>query len=292
MRAVCVVLAVLAAATVFVQCSAFDDAPFEHFKRSVLADNTTNTTDPVTPTNTTDPAAPSPEDDSKSAYSYSWEELLVLGLVFLVVVVFGIVFAFFGYRFFKKLVALFGAVFGFVFGYFFTTYIITGLFNQEGSWVFWVALGVGVLLLIVGALVAFKFYIVSVFLVGAATGIFIGYALWVIAWSAFPDPWADIAGWAGMILLAVIGGFLAIWINRVVIMFGTALIGSFFIVIPIMGAIELVVQIWVDGTSWFGYITIPLALLLSIGAFVFQYRTVHMDDFDNEFREKDKLLYG
>lgn len=300
MRLVCSILLLLAAVTVVVQCAQpFKDDGFQSFRRQVLEGNGTDGNDtmmydpmdPMDPmTNETDD---SPKKSDDSEWDPSWEELLVFGLINLVVIIFGAVFGFFGYRFFKKLVAVFGAIVGFLVGDALTRYLLEDVFGQTNtSWVPWVALGVGVVLLIVGAVVAFRFYIVSIFLVGGFTGVLVGFAVWIIVWASFmSSPWLDLVGWATIVVLFIIGGLLAIWIQRTVIMLCTAIIGAFLIVVPIAEMIGVTVELIWEPISWLGYIYIPICIVLSVVCFVYQYKTIHMDDFDNDFREQDKLLY-
>ena len=122
----------------------------------------------------------------------------------------GLLDCFFGYRVFKVTLAILGGVMGAFFGH------AAGLALGLGSGGAIGGLVVGALL---GAGLAFLLYIAAVFVAGFGFGVTLG----VLLLTHFNHMVALFTG----CVLGVIGGFLAVKLQKVLIMLSTALLGSF-----------------------------------------------------------------
>ncbi len=117
---------------------------------------------------------------------------------------------FFGYRLFKLTVALLGGLLGALVGHAAGTALGLGAGAEIGAWVVGGLLGVGL---------AFLVYTAAVF----AAGFGLGAALAILTLSHFNPMVALLSG----CVLGVVGGFLAVKLQRVIIILATAVLGSF-----------------------------------------------------------------
>ncbi len=125
-------------------------------------------------------------------------------------IVWGLLDVFFGYRIFKITLAVVGGLIGLAAAH----GLATALDFSEGAQV--IALVTGGLL---GAAMAFLLYIAAVFVAGFGFGATLG----VLLLSGHHQMVAVLAG----VVLGIIGGFLAVKAQRVLIVLSTALLGSF-----------------------------------------------------------------
>ena len=125
----------------------------------------------------------------------------------IVLVVGGLVACFLGYRLFKFVLAIFGFILG--------ALAASSLFGVSDTWAMVVAAIVGG---IVGALLLLAAYFVGVALVGAAIGALLVNVIWTQI-EGDPHP-------AVVILFSVAGAVVATWLQRYVIILGTAFAGA------------------------------------------------------------------
>jgi len=144
------------------------------------------------------------------ALGFLWQFKIALGL-FLVII--GFFQCFFGYKFFKIIIAIIG---------FFVGGIIGGSIGAIGGNPLSIILGF-ITVGLIFALLAYFVYYLSVFLVGSLFGILI-ISLLQIVFEANIDPTV-------LIFSAIIGGIIAIFIEKLVIIIYTGFVGSFNIVI-------------------------------------------------------------
>ena len=122
----------------------------------------------------------------------------------------GVLDCFFGYRIFKLTIAVLGGLVGVVFGQAAGAALGLGPGGEIGGLI------VGGLL---GAGLAFLLYIAAVFMAGFGFGATLG----ILLLANFNHMVALLSG----VVMGVIGGFLAVKLQRVLIMLSTALLGSF-----------------------------------------------------------------
>lgn len=186
-------------------------------------------------------------------------------LVALAAIILGIINCFFGYRFFRFMLGVYGFLLGFGLG----AALAQNL--AEGNTI--VLVVAGLIAGIIGALIMVFLYFVGVFIVGAVAGILLANALG----SAF--------GWDTPLLVAVIVGILvgivALVLQRVVLILATAFSGAWAVV---SGIVALVTgqSLTLGGAfnppdvgQWDAMALIPLVgwLVLGIVGAVFQFRT-------------------
>jgi hypothetical protein len=147
----------------------------------------------------------------------------------------GVLDCFFGYRLFKVTLALLGAVIG-------------GLLVQAIAVHFGASQAIELVALIVGAiaggLIAFLLYIAAVFIAGFAFGATLGMLL-------LANYHHMVALGTGLVL-GVIGGFLAVKVQRVLIVLSTSLVGSFRAI--------LALSYFTNQLDWFFYFRQPAQL--------------------------------
>ncbi len=131
-------------------------------------------------------------------------------VVFLVI---GLVQCFYGYKFFKLIMAIMGFIIGLPIGF-----AIGGLLGRDPV--------VAIVSAIVGGLVfselAILFYYLSIFIVGAITGA-LGFFLLAQLFQMHPDV-------AVFILFGLIGGIIALYFQKFVIILGTSLGGAYYVI--------------------------------------------------------------
>jgi MFS family permease len=143
-----------------------------------------------------------------SAYTLAAAVLLIVG---------GLVSCFFGYRLFKFVLAIFGFIFG--------ALAASSIFGPSDTTPMVIAALVGGL---AGALLLLAAYFVGVALVGAGLGALIANLIWTQI-EGDPHPFV-------VVLFSVAGALLATWLQRYVIILGTAFAGSWTIIV---GALAL-----------------------------------------------------
>jgi hypothetical protein len=174
----------------------------------------------------------------------------------IVLVVGGLVACFFGYRLFKFVLAIFGFILG--------ALAASSLFGVSDTWPMVVAAIVGGL---VGALLLLAAYFVGVALVGAGIGALIANLIWTQI-EGDPHPFV-------VVLFSVAGALVATWLQRYVIILGTAFGGAWTLIV---GALALMGDktaltaaatgdVWVaypmnpaPGQAWVPYAWIALGL--------------------------------
>lgn len=122
----------------------------------------------------------------------------------------GVLDCFFGYRIFKLTLAVLGGVIGVVFGQAAGTALGLGPGGEIGGLIVGGLLGVGL---------AYLLYIAAVF----AAGFLFGATLGILLLANFNHMVALLSG----SILGIVGGFLAVKLQRVLIMLSTALLGAF-----------------------------------------------------------------
>jgi hypothetical protein len=138
----------------------------------------------------------------------------VLDAVMIVLIPIGGIVCLFGYHVFKFVLALIGGVVGGAFGLF----LGTGMFT-EGPLVYVVAaVGAGV-----GALLTLALHFVGVFLIGAVLGAIVGFGV-NVAGGGNPEALT-------LAIAAVVGGILALALQRLTITVATAMLGAWGVVI-------------------------------------------------------------
>jgi hypothetical protein len=150
-----------------------------------------------------------------------------------VLLVWGLLDCFFGYRIFRVAIALLGAL---VFGLFASS--VVGQWFGGGEVLHWVAFAVGALL---GLVFSFAFYLVGVFFAGFAFGYVVALAL-----VPFTGPAAT------LLIGAVAGagcGLLALMFQRLLIAAATAFVGAF--------RVALAAAFFLEGLDWQFYLRSP-----------------------------------
>lgn len=142
---------------------------------------------------------------------------------------------FFGYKLFKITLSLQGALIGGIFGQAAGAAMGFGSGGEIGGLIIGALLGAGI---------AFLLYIAAVF----AAGFFFGASLGILLLSNFHHMVALLSG----LVLGVIGGFLAVKLQRVLIILSTALVGSFFAMIAL--------SYFTNRTDWLYYCRQPAQL--------------------------------
>lgn len=183
-----------------------------------------------------------------AAYQLPAAALLVLG---------GFVSCFFGYRLFKFVLAIFGFIVG--------ALAASSIWGASATTYMVIAAIVGG---IAGSLLLLAAYFVGVALVGAALGALVANLIWMQI-EGDPHPFV-------VVLFSVAGALLATWLQRYVIIIGTAFAGAWTLIV---GALALMGDrtamtaaaagdIWVaypmnpaPGTPWVPYAWIGIALL-------------------------------
>jgi hypothetical protein len=129
----------------------------------------------------------------------------------------GIVACFFGYRSFKAVLGIFGFILG--------ALAASSVFGASDTvWMVAAAIAGGV----VGALILLAAYFVGVALVGAGLGALVANLLWT--WiEGDPHPFV-------VILFCVAGALLATWLQRYVIILGTAFGGAWTLIVGVLAA--------------------------------------------------------
>lgn len=152
-----------------------------------------------------------------------------------VLLIWGLVDCFFGYRIFRVAVALLGAL---VVGL-----LATGAAGQAGysEAVCWVALAVGA---VVGLVLSFSLYLVGVFLAGFSLGYVAMLGLVSVTGTAAIQLAGAVAG--------AVCGLLALMMQRYVICAATAFGGAF--------RVMLVLAYYVDGVDWLAFFRNPEAM--------------------------------
>lgn len=150
-----------------------------------------------------------------------------------VLLVWGLLDCFFGYRIFRVAVALLGAL---VLGLFATS--LAGQWIGGGETVQWVAFAIGA---VAGLILSFAFYLVGVFLAGFS----FGYAV-ALALVPFTGPAATLL--IGAVSGAVCG-LLALMMQRLIVSAATAFVGAF--------RVALAAAFFVDGLDWQFYLHSP-----------------------------------
>jgi len=147
-------------------------------------------------------------------YLTQFERLLdqVRGLYISGSVLFGLIACFFGYRIFKFLIGIIGFIPGFVVGSALGSYVVE---TAHGDFAFWAG---GLLGGLIGAALAWSFYTLGVFLIGATLGA--GVALLFVGGN----------GNVYLLIGAVLGGVLALLLQKPAIILFTAFSGSWSVV--------------------------------------------------------------
>lgn len=174
-----------------------------------------------------------------------------------VLVIGGLVACFFGYRLFKIVLAIFGFILG--------ALAASSVFGVSDTWPMVIAAVVGG---IVGALLLLAAYFVGVALVGAGVGALIANLIWTQI-EGDPHPFV-------VVLFSVAGALLATWLQRYVIILGTAFGGAWTMIVGGLalmgdrGALNAAStgDVWVaypmnpaPGQAWVPYAWIGLGLL-------------------------------
>jgi len=246
----------------------------------------------VTPSVTPNPSPSTPT--PKPNNSWGWEGWLVFSVVLIVIFFVGVLFCFFGYKFFKFLVALFGFFLVAILTFVLVMMIADISTDDVPPYVTYIALGIAILFGIVGAIVAFWFYLVGVFMIGAVTGAFITWviyaALYVKLFSA-GSVWPSIMFWITLVILVLLCGLLAIKLQKIMIIIGSALAGGFMMTLPF---IEIVINPNMLGQYSFGqwaywqYIYVPAAIALGAAGIIVQLFFTSMNAWHEENDEYEK----
>eukprot|EP01095_Lingulamoeba_sp_RSL-Kostka_P014872 TRINITY_DN664_c0_g1_i1.p1 TRINITY_DN664_c0_g1~~TRINITY_DN664_c0_g1_i1.p1 ORF type:complete len:282 (-),score=93.63 TRINITY_DN664_c0_g1_i1:1104-1949(-) len=153
----------------------------------------------------------------------------IVFLLFLIAgFIFGVVFCFAGYRFFKFCIAVFGFFLGFFVALIFFEALIVGALGASGYF-FYLNVVLGLLVGIVAGFLAFKFYLLSVFIVGGAFGAFGSFALAAVVGLFVNEDqeWiVDVVFFVSLVIFFLICGFIAIKIQKLMIIIGSSFIGS------------------------------------------------------------------
>jgi hypothetical protein len=153
----------------------------------------------------------------------------------------GLVACFVGYRLFKFVLAIFGFILG--------AFAATSIFGGSDTWPM---VAVAVVGGIAGALLLLAAYFVGVALVGAGIGALIANLIWT---QIEGDPHAFV-----VVLFSVAGALVATWLQRYVIILGTAFAGAWAIVVgglALMGD-KTAINAAASGDVWFAYPMNPL----------------------------------
>lgn len=151
--------------------------------------------------------------------------------VAILLITFGLVLCFLGWRLFESLVA----IVGFSLGAFFMHFSLTFLWAQlavTAEWVYWLTIGLAILGGIGGALCALQLLIAAFFLTGASLGFTLALHLNVALAESVPE----YPVWAGYVVLAVfmiVGGIFAIKMGKRFIMLATIVIGSTYVMLGV-----------------------------------------------------------
>lgn len=154
-----------------------------------------------------------------------------------VFVAFGLVMNLAGWRVYQCMVFLIAGSLGWAFGYFITVYLSMLAGTQFANWLFWVAVGVGIVFGILFGILCVKFIPVAFFFTGAFGGMWLGlvcnwlcisyienYALWIV--------------WVWIGVLGLVCGAIAVCIGKSLIMLLTAWSGASLFVTGIAAFIE------------------------------------------------------
>ncbi len=152
-----------------------------------------------------------------------------------IVIIFGVLFCFFGYRLFKVILAIVGFIFGFVLTagilYKFTNLtLISGLVGIVGGLIF--------------AVLAFYLYFIGIFILGAYLGI--------VVWSVISSVTGIVLPFWVAIVLAVLLGVLALVFQKFMIIVTTAFIGAYLIVVTLVTVMKFDASVipYVNAVGW------------------------------------------
>lgn len=202
----------------------------------------------------------------------------VLGIVCGTLILFGLLFAFFGWRLYKIVVFLAGLAGGFFGGFALTSYLVltVGGVDPNLAWPFWVALGVGIVLgLSLGSLMVCCIP-VGFFVAGALLGVTVGVVantLMATYISGYPEAGAF---WAWVVGLGLIFGILGLFLGKYFVMLGTASYGSLQLAVGVSAALELagsykasICAKTLSPTVYWVYLS--AVVVVAIAGFAFQY---------------------
>ncbi|KDO16564.1 hypothetical protein SPRG_17922 [Saprolegnia parasitica CBS 223.65] len=152
-----------------------------------------------------------------SASSIEWAP----GLVATISLIGGVVVTFFGYKLFRPVMFICGFAVGSVLGYLLAEQIFSGQsYVVTASWIAFLVLG-----LLVGSIVM-NLWVCGVFLVGAAAGVLLAFELNTsVGYKIYPsNPTTSL--WILIIVLGLLAGGLAIWLERPMLIVSTSMFGA------------------------------------------------------------------
>ncbi|EQC37242.1 hypothetical protein SDRG_05467 [Saprolegnia diclina VS20] len=152
-----------------------------------------------------------------SASNIAWAP----GLVATISLIAGVIVTFFGYKLFRPVMFICGFAVGSVLGYLIAEKIFSGQsYVVTASWIAFLVLG-----LLVGSIVM-NIWVCGVFLVGAAAGVLLAFELNTsVGYKIYPsNPTTSL--WILIIVLGLIAGGLAIWLERPMLIVATSLFGA------------------------------------------------------------------
>eukprot|EP01096_Ripella_sp_DP13-Kostka_P015938 TRINITY_DN7616_c0_g1_i1.p1 TRINITY_DN7616_c0_g1~~TRINITY_DN7616_c0_g1_i1.p1 ORF type:complete len:340 (+),score=118.78 TRINITY_DN7616_c0_g1_i1:86-1021(+) len=197
------------------------------------------------------------------------EQQVVTGLVLVVLMFFGIAICFAGYRLIKFLVLVIGFMIGMALCYLALESLGEALDEPNDGWYFWTSVGVSALAGVLGAIVAWKFFIVAVFIIGGAVGVFVAEGLNLLIIDNFgSNDWSTPVFIVLLILLFIVFGLIAVKIQRVMLILGTAVIGALYISMTLLWLLEV---LSVDPETA-NIISGVFLIILAVAGTVVQYR--------------------
>jgi len=134
----------------------------------------------------------------------------------LVLAIGGLLACFAGFRLFRVVLALYGFVIGAV--------LTTGILGAPDPWTLTMGVIVGG---VVGTVLAILAYYLGVGLIGAGLGVLILHLFWRLVGGEPPT--------LALVIMAVVGALIALTTARIVVIFGTALAGSWTLIVGALG---------------------------------------------------------
>jgi len=198
------------------------------------------------------------------------------------------------FKFFKFLVALFGFFLVAILTFVLVLIIATWFTDSVPGYVNYIALGIAILFGIIGAIVAFWFYLVGVFIIGAVTGAFVAWVIYATLYIQLFDKdsvWPSILFLITLTVLIILLGLLAIKLQKIMIIVGSALAGGFMMTLPFIEIItnpELLGQYSFGRWEYWSYIYVPAAIALGAAGILVQLFFTSMNAWHEENDEYEK----
>jgi len=180
-----------------------------------------------------------------------------------------------------------------------TTYIFLNLFTNledaDNHWYMWVVIGVSVLIGIIMAILLVWAKHVGHFAAGAFLGYILGMELYNLILARWDHTGTPVWYYVTVFGLAIVGGIIAIWLSKHMMMLGTAFGGAYFAV-KLTGQMignypdestlaQKIAAGEFDAIPWYTYVYVLSSVVLGICGTVFQY----MEWCQREDEKKEKL---